>query len=201
MEYDLIERRMGIWILVLAVAAWAVAQIIKVLVPLCREHRLDLERVFGSGGMPSSHSAFVCACSAATGQLCGWRSALFAISVVIAIIVMYERVFGSGGMPSSHSAFVCACSAATGQLCGWRSALFAISVVIAIIVMYDAANIRQAAGKHAKILNHMMAQWTEKGEMPSEIQLKELLGHTPIQVIAGAALGIAIGLLGAMLAV
>lgn len=154
MEYDLIERRMGIWILVLAVAAWAVAQIIKVLVPLCREHRLDL-----------------------------------------------ERVFGSGGMPSSHSAFVCACSAATGQLCGWRSALFAISVVIAIIVMYDAANIRQAAGKHAKILNHMMAQWTEKGEMPSETQLKELLGHTPIQVIAGAALGIAIGLLGAMLAV
>lgn len=154
MEYDLIERRMGIWILILAVAAWAIAQTIKMLVPLCRERRLDL-----------------------------------------------ERALGSGGMPSSHSAFVCACASATGALCGWTSSLFAISVVIAIIVMYDAANIRQAAGKHAKILNHMMEQWAERGEMPSETQLKELLGHTPIQVIAGAALGVAIGLLGAMLVV
>lgn len=154
MGYDLIERRMGIWILILAVAAWAVAQLIKMMVPLCREQRLDL-----------------------------------------------ERALGSGGMPSSHSAFVCACAASTGQLCGWTSSLFAISVVIAIIVMYDAANIRQAAGEHAKILNHMMEQWAERGEMPSETQLKELLGHTPIQVIAGAALGIAIGLLGAMLVV
>ena len=149
LEYDLIERRMGIWILILAVAAWAIAQIIKMMVPLCREQRLDL-----------------------------------------------ERALGSGGMPSSHSAFVCACAAATGALCGWTSALFAISVVIAIIVMYDAANIRQAAGEHAKILNIMMEQWAERGEMPSETQLKELLGHTPIQVIAGAVLGVAVGLLG-----
>lgn len=149
LEYDLIERHMGIWILILAVAAWAIAQIIKMMVPLCREQRLDL-----------------------------------------------ERALGSGGMPSSHSAFVCACASATGALCGWASALFAISVVIAIIVMYDAANIRQEAGEHAKILNHMMEQWAE-GEMPSETQLKELLGHTPIQVVAGAALGIAVGLLGA----
>ena len=152
MGYDLIERRMGIWVLVLAVAAWAIAQIIKMLVPLCQGQRLDL-----------------------------------------------ERALGSGGMPSSHSAFVCACASATGAFCGWSSALFAISVVIAIIVMYDAANIRQEAGEHAKILNHMMEQWAEKGEMPSETQLKELLGHTPIQVIAGAALGIAVGLLGSYL--
>ena len=149
LEYDLIERRMGIWILILAVAAWAIAQIIKMMVPLCREQRLDL-----------------------------------------------ERALGSGGMPSSHSAFVCACAAATGAVCGWTSALFAISVVIAIIVMYDAANIRQAAGEHAKILNIRMEQWAERGEMPSETQLKELLGHTPIQVIAGAVLGVAVGLLG-----
>ena len=147
--YDLIERRMGIWILILAVATWAIAQLIKLLVPLCRDHRLDL-----------------------------------------------ERALGSGGMPSSHAAFVCACASSTGALCGWTSGLFAISVVIAIIVMYDAANVRQAAGEHAKILNHMMQQWSERGEMPTETQLKELLGHTPIQVIAGAVLGVAVGLLG-----
>lgn len=150
MEYDLFERRMGIWILVLAVIAWAAAQLIKLLLNYCREHRLDL-----------------------------------------------DRALGSGGMPSSHSAFVCACASATGRLCGWSSALFAITAVIAIVVMYDAANIRQAAGEHAKILNYLMDQWAQEGHTPFGKRLKELLGHTPIQVLAGAALGIAIGLLGA----
>ncbi|WP_243425216.1 divergent PAP2 family protein [Intestinimonas butyriciproducens] len=150
MEYDLFERRMGIWILVLSVAAWAAAQLIKLLLTYCREHRLDL-----------------------------------------------DRALGSGGMPSSHSAFVCACASATGRLCGWSSVLFAITAVIAIVVMYDAANIRQAAGEHAKILNYMMDQWAEKGQMPFGTRLKELLGHTPVQVLAGAVLGTAIGLLGA----
>ena len=148
MEYDLFERRMGIWILVLAVAAWAAAQLIKMLLTFLREHRLDL-----------------------------------------------DRALGSGGMPSSHSAFVCACASATGRLCGWSSVLFAITAVIAIVVMYDAANIRRAAGEHAKILNYMMDQWAEKDKM-SGTRLKELLGHTPVQVLAGAVLGIAIGLLG-----
>ena len=100
-------------------------------------------------------------------------------------------------MPSSHSAFVCACASATGRLCGWSSALFAITAVIAIVVMYDAANIRHAAGEHAKILNYLMDQWAQEGHTPFGTRLKELLGHTPIQVLAGAALGIVIGLLGA----
>ena len=150
MEYDLFERRMGIWILVLAVIAWAAAQLIKLLLNYFREHRLDL-----------------------------------------------DRALGSGGMPSSHSAFVCACASATGRLCGWSSALFAITAVIAIVVMYDAANIRHAAGEHAKILNYLMDQWAQEGHTPFGMRLKELLGHTPVQVLAGAALGIAIGLLGA----
>ena len=67
MEYDLFERRMGIWILVLAVIAWAAAQLIKLLLNYCRERRLDLDRALGSGGMPSSHSAFVCACAGCAG--------------------------------------------------------------------------------------------------------------------------------------
>ena len=150
MEYDLFERRMGIWILVLAVIAWAAAQLIKLLLTYCRERRLDL-----------------------------------------------DRALGSGGMPSSHSAFVCACASATGRLCGWSSALFAITAVIAIVVMYDAANIRHAAGEHAKILNYLMDQWAQEGHTPFGTRLKELLGHTPIQVLAGAALGSVIGLLGA----
>ena len=88
MGYDLIERRMGIWILILAVAAWAAAQPIKLLLQFLGERRLDLERALGSGGMPSSHSAFVCACAASTGKLYGFSSALFAIAAVVGIGVM-----------------------------------------------------------------------------------------------------------------
>ena len=77
-------------ILTLAVAAWALAQIIKGVVIFVTEQKLDWERILGSGGMPSSHSAFVCACAAATGNLYGWSSALFAIAAVLAIVVMYD---------------------------------------------------------------------------------------------------------------
>ena len=130
----------------------------------------------------------------------GWFAAQVIKTVIYTCITKSfdpERLVGSGGMPSSHSAFVCACASATGRLCGWSSALFAITAVIAIVVMYDAANIRHAAGEHAKILNYLMDQWAQEGHTPFGTRLKELLGHTPIQVLAGAALGIVIGLLGA----
>lgn len=139
----------GNLILNLAILAWAVAQALKVAVVLVQRHKLD------------------------------WRF-----------------ILSGGGMPSSHSAFVCACAASTGNLYGWSTPLFAVAVVLAVVVMYDAANVRRAAGQQARILNYIMDHWNE---MPPELlgqKLKELLGHTPLQVFFGALLGIAIGLAG-----
>ena len=95
----------------------------------------------------------------------------------------------TGGMPSSHAALVAALAVGIGLQEGWDSAIFAAAVVFAFIVMYDAAGIRQAAGKQAKVLNQMMDELFGEKHQFSEGRLKELLGHTPIQVIAGAVLG------------
>mgnify|MGYP005776514345 FL=1 len=84
-------------------------------------------------------------------------------------------------------------------LYGWSSALFAIAAVLAIVVMYDASHVRKAAGEQAKILNYMMEHWTEMKPELFGKELKELLGHTPIQVFAGAVLGVAIGFCGSWL--
>lgn len=140
----------GNLILNLAILAWALAQVFKVLLTLLTQRRWD------------------------------WR-----------------HILSSGGMPSSHSAFVCACAASVGVISGWGSVAFAVAAVVAIVVMYDASNVRRAAGEQAKILNYMMDHWTEmKPEMFGK-ELKELLGHTPFQVLMGGLLGVAVGLLGA----
>ena len=149
---NLHHHSLGNLILALSVMAWAIAQILKVVVVLVRKHRLD-----------------------------------------------FRNILSSGGMPSSHSAFVCACAAATGNLYGWSSALFAVAAVVAIVVMYDASHVRKAAGEQAKILNYMMEHWTEMKPELFGKELKELLGHTPIQVFAGAVLGVAVGFLGSWL--
>lgn len=98
----------------------------------------------------------------------------------------------TGGMPSAHSALVTALAASVGQTVGWASAEFAIATIFAIIVMYDAAGVRQAAGKQARILNQMIDELFQEDSKFSEDRLKELLGHTPVQVIVGSILGIAI---------
>lgn len=100
------------------------------------------------------------------------------------------RLIGSGGMPSSHSAFVVALTIAVGNRCGFGSSQFAISSVFALIVMYDAAGVRRAAGKQAKVINSIIKIMHDTGKVPEE-KLKELIGHTPIEVIAGAIVGIA----------
>jgi uncharacterized protein len=96
----------------------------------------------------------------------------------------------TGGMPSAHSAFVTALATGVGQVKGWDSVEFAIATIFAIIVMYDAAGVRQAAGKQARILNQMIDELFSEDHSFNEQRLKELLGHTPVQVIAGAVLGI-----------
>ena len=98
----------------------------------------------------------------------------------------------TGGMPSAHSALVTALAAGVGDSLGWKSAEFAISTIFAIVVMYDAAGVRQAAGKQARILNQMIDELFSDDHKFNEEKLKELLGHTPVQVIAGSILGIAI---------
>jgi uncharacterized protein len=98
----------------------------------------------------------------------------------------------TGGMPSAHSALVTALATGVGENLGWKSAEFAIATIFAIVVMYDAAGVRQAAGKQARILNQMMDELFSEDHKFNEEKLKELLGHTPVQVIAGAVLGIGI---------
>ena len=106
------------------------------------------------------------------------------------------RFFETGGMPSSHSAAVTALSVGIGMKYGWNSALFAISAVFGYIVMYDAAGVRQAAGKHAELINELVVELEHllnDGFQPKT--LKTLLGHTLPQVFIGATLGILVALL------
>ncbi|MGN0376515.1 MAG: divergent PAP2 family protein [Suilimivivens sp.] len=107
-----------------------------------------------------------------------------------------ERMVGSGGMPSSHSATVCALATATGMTYGGASFEFAISVIFAIIVMYDAMGVRRETGIQAKVINEMLEAFTNMGKkMSPEDKLKEFIGHTPLQVLAGAILGIFIAVM------
>jgi acid phosphatase family membrane protein YuiD len=105
-----------------------------------------------------------------------------------------SRLVSSGGMPSSHSAIVTSLATATGRLTGLNSAAFAISIVLASIVMYDAAGVRRAVSIQARILNQMIDE-AFQGKPFAEKKLRELIGHTPIQVFVGGLLGIGIGLI------
>ncbi len=133
-------------VLVIPLCAWAVAQVIKVFISLVRGKRLDLRDFVASGGMPSSHTALVCA---------------LATSVAM-----------------TH---------------GLDSVVFAITAILAAVVTYDAAGVRQSVSKQSIILSRIVMQLTEKrpkNELESD--LRELIGHTPFQVIIGALLGILI---------
>jgi acid phosphatase family membrane protein YuiD len=138
----LLENR----ILIAAVVAWFLAQVIKLLVELVRTRHLDLRYMVSPGGMPSSHSSLV------TG---------------LATAVAREEGLGSP--------------------------LFAVAAVFASIVMYDAAGVRQAVSVQARILNRMLDElFTQRAF--SERRLRELLGHTPLEVFAGLVLGLATGI-------
>ncbi len=131
-------------VLVSCLVAWAIAQTIKIILSLYKDKKLDLTRFVGSGGMPSSHTSFVMSLATSVGKINGWES------------------------PS-----------------------FAISLVLAFIVMYDAAGVRRAAGNQAKILNIIINDLAQHRPLGEE-KLKELLGHTPKEVLVGALLGIII---------
>lgn len=103
----------------------------------------------------------------------------------------FTRFVGSGGMPSSHSSFSMGLTTSIGILYGWSSPVFAVSLSFALIVMYDAAGVRRAAGKQAEIINKMIHDVQAKKKITEE-RLKELIGHTPVEVFFGALLGIII---------
>lgn len=132
-------------ILLCAVVAWLVAQALKVLVYWLVEHKWDWHRVFGSGGMPSSHTAFV-----------------------LSLAVM------------------------TGALHGFDSVYFAITFALMAIVMYDATGVRREAGTQAVVINRILRDMLIDGKKISDEELKELVGHTPLEVFAGAVLGLII---------
>lgn len=106
----------------------------------------------------------------------------------------FKRIMGAGGMPSSHSAVVVSLATLIGKYEGVDSVLFAMAVIFACVVMYDAAGVRRAAGKQATLLNKIVET---PGLSSLEVQgkLVEVLGHTPIQVIVGAIIGIIVGVI------
>lgn len=117
------------------------------------------------------------------------------LKVIITLLTQKKlnlyRFVGSGGMPSSHSSMVMGLSTAIGLKTGWDSVMFGMSLVFALIVMYDASGVRRAVGKQAIILNKILED-RQKHKHFDEGKLKELVGHTPIEVFAGALLGILI---------
>ena len=110
--------------------------------------------------------------------------------------LVLERLMGDGGMPSSHSATVTSVAVATGFVCGWDSAMFAIAMFLAFIVMHDAMGVRQETGKQAKIINNMIEMFEnmQDARLDTEQKLKEFVGHTPMQVLAGVGLGLFVAL-------
>lgn len=104
----------------------------------------------------------------------------------------FRRLVEPGGMPSSHSAFVTSLATGIGLYEGFDSTLFALATVFALIVMYDASGVRRAAGKQARVLNAIIEDLNRRELHPE--RLRELLGHTPIEVLVGALLGIVIAL-------
>ena len=126
-----------------------------------------------------------------------WFTAQVIKTILYAVLnkeIDFSRMIGDGGMPSAHSATVTAVAAMTGLTGGFGSSLFAVACIVAIIVMHDAMGVRLETGKQAKILNEMITLLEALGQskLSMEKKLKEFVGYTPTQVMAGMLLGIAV---------
>lgn len=140
-------------VLITSISAWAIAQIIKTIIDLCFNKKVN-----------------------------------------------FERLIGSGGMPSCHSSTVTALATISGFVYGVKSFEFAISCIIAIIVMYDARGVRRETGNQAVLLNQIMDYFRNMDKSQPKIEfnqnkLKELIGHTPLQVLIGSILGFIIAII------
>lgn len=117
------------------------------------------------------------------------------LDLVLVGRVEAQRFFSSGGMPSSHSALVVASATAIGRLEGFGGTPFAVAAILSAIVMYDACNVRRSAGDTARLVNKLLEHMEKLTAEELADNLKEVMGHTPLQVLAGALLGLGIGLL------
>ncbi len=106
----------------------------------------------------------------------------------------FTKLVSAGGMPSSHSSFVTALTVSIGQVEGFGSSLFAACAVLSFIVMYDATGVRWESGQQAAVINRIV-EMLQDPDIKLETQLKEILGHTPLQVFAGVVLGIVFGVI------
>ncbi|MBI3008840.1 MAG: divergent PAP2 family protein [Candidatus Omnitrophica bacterium] len=125
---------------------------------------------------------------------------VIAQSIKVAVGVVREKRFdfkwfiGTGGMPSSHSAGVTALATSVGLIHGFYSAIFAITAIFTLIIMFDAQGVRRATGEQAEILNKIMDD-IYHGKQVREDRLKELIGHTPVEVLIGGLLGILVAII------
>lgn len=128
-----------------------------------------------------------------------WALAQFIKALVNAFVkkkFSFERLFGDGGFPSGHSATVTAAATTSAFIYGLGSFEFAVTAILAIIIMHDASGVRRETGKQAAILNDILELFERINmEYTTEERLKELVGHTHVQVFAGALLGFLVGLL------
>ena len=135
--------------------------------------------------MDALHISFWCAAA-------GWLIAQL-IKMLISLVrhhrLDFRYLVSTGGMPSAHSSFVCATATSIGITAGFDSALFTLSVVFAFVVMFDAQTVRAAAGKQARLLNQIVDELFKEHHF-SDVKLKELLGHTRIEVFFGMLTGI-----------
>ena len=129
----------------------------------------------------------------------GWGIAQILKTIIYAGInkkIDWKRLFGDGGMPSGHSATVTAMAVRSFLIYGAGSFEFAVTFMLAIIVMHDAMGVRQETGKQAKIIKDLASFMESLGrDITDEEKLKEFVGHTPLQVAAGALLGITLTML------
>lgn len=129
----------------------------------------------------------------------GWLTAQVLKTIIFAIInkgIDWTRLVGDGGMPSGHSATVTGMAVRSAMVYGFDSFQFAITCMLAIIVMHDATGVRLETGKQAKVIKELVSIVEDMGQaVQDEEKLKEFVGHTPVQVVAGALLGVVVALL------
>ena len=118
----------------------------------------------------------------------------FVYDLVTTKKINFKRILGAGGMPSSHTAVVTSITTLMGKEFGLDSAIFALSLIFALVVMYDAAGVRRAAGKQAKVLN-VIVNTPGLSNVQVQEKLVEALGHTPKEVFVGALIGIIAGII------
>lgn len=104
------------------------------------------------------------------------------------------RFFGSGGMPSSHTAFCVSLAIMTGWLAGFDKPEFAVAVVLACIVMYDASGVRRETGLQAEVINDIIEKVFVNGQPITDVELKELVGHTKLEVVGGFIVGVLVAM-------